>query len=362
MPTGRSQSGKAGLFRVLSEKSVWVELWGTLKRVHKDRRARRRVAFLSLAMGLLVLLLIAGTVYITLLIGTGAIFFAPFVIPILWWIRRSATKEFEPINITPQPSPPDALAEEAVSGKLHSYFADLTLLYAVLLDRAGSERFLKENELPPGMEVTSRRTQMEVLRAWNLWDRVNPKDREAIMMPNGAWDWGMINRFATGIEPLRVLRWMLRLEFRLPTIGQQLTGDFSIAHEIVVDPERLRRNGDLVETSSIRTARDDAQNTLLRCIAEAISRGYQVPDDENTAAWAKQVSDELSGNQHEDFLLGDELVSEASRERLAWATTLANIRTNFLSDVLDMLDAGSPPEGLVESIFAEEDEEVHNPQ
>lgn len=362
MPLGQSQSGRAGLLRVLSEKSVWVELWGTLKRVHKDRRARRRVAFLSLAIGLLVLLLVLGLVYMTLLIGTGAIFVVPFVIPVLWWIQRSARKESQPINITPQPYTQDSLAGQAGSGKLHSYFADLTLLYAVLLDRAGSERFLKENELPPGMEVTSRRTQMEVLRAWDVWDRVSSKDREAIMMPDGAWDWGMINRYATGIEPLRLLRWVLRLEFRLPTIGQQLTGDFSIAHEIVVDPERLRRSSELVEDSAVRSARDDARNTLLRCIAEAISRGYQVAADENTAAWAKQVSEELSGNQDEDFLLGNELVSEASRERLGWATALANIRTNFLSDVLEMLDTGRPPEGSLESIFSEENEEVPDPQ
>jgi hypothetical protein len=299
-------------------------------------------------------------VYIRLFMGTGAIFLAPFVLPVLWWVWRSGKKESESKNLTSQRSSAESPAQHA--GKLHGYLADLTLLYAVLLDRAGSERFLKETELPPGMEVTSRRTQMEVLRACGIWDRVSAKDREAIMMPDGAWEWERINRFATGIEPLRLLRWVLHLEFRLPTIGQQLSGDFSIAHEIVVEPQRLRRNTGMVEDSAVRSARDDARTTLLRCIAEAISRGYQVADDEKTAAWAKQVSEELSGNQDEDFLLGNELVSEASRERLAWATALANIRTNFLTDVLDWLDTGRPPEGPLESIFSEENDGVPDPQ
>lgn len=358
MPSGYSPSRKAGLVRVLFEKSVWVELWGSVKRVHKDKRARRRLAVLSLAAGLLMLLAVGLIVYLVLLTGTGAIFIVPFVIPVLWWLRRSANREFEPMNIVPQWARPEANPEEASGGVLRGYFADLALLYAVLVDRAGSERFLKEKELPPGMEVTSRRLHMDVLRSFNLWDRLSRNDRDAIMMADGAWDWEKINRFATGIEPLRLLRWILRLEFRLPTIGQHLTGDFSIAHEIVVNPERLRQGRALVEDASVRVARDDARNTLLRCIAESITRGYQQAEDEKTAAWARQVSEELSGNQNADFLLGNELVSEANRDRLAWATALANIRTEFLSAVLELLDSGRAPEGQLTSIFAEQPEDV----
>lgn len=358
MPSGYSRSRKAGLLRVLFEKSVWVELWGSVRRAHKDKRARSRLAFLSLAVGLLVLVAAAVIVYLAFLIGTGAILIVPFVIPVLWWIRRSADHEFQPMNIVPQWARPDVKAEEASGGLLRRYFAELALLYAVLVDRAGSERFLKEKELPPGVEVTSRRLHMDVLRSSSLWDRISLKDREAIMMPDGTWAWDKINLYATGIEPFRLLRWILRLEFRLPTIGQHLTGDFSIAHGIVVNPERLRQGRALVEDASVRVARDDARNTLLRCIAETISRGYQVAEDEKTAAWAKEVSEELSGNQHADFLLGNELVSEANRDRLAWATALANIRTDFLSAVLEMLDSGRQPEGPLTSIFAEECDSV----
>ena len=355
MASTRTQPPEHGLIRVLSEKSVWREFWLSVKRAHKDRRARRHLAVVSLIAGLALLLVIIALAYLALLIGTGSIFFAPLVIPALWWIRRSAKKD-EPMSIAPQVGQLHSRAEHARKQALRSYFADLGLLYAVLVDRAGSERFLHEKELPPGVEVTSRRTHMEALRKAGVWERTAASDREAIMIPDGGWDWERINRYATGIEPLRLLRWILRIDFRLPTVGQQLAGDFSVAHEIVVDPQRLRRGPDLIEEEVVREGRDDARTTLLRCIAEAITRGYQVAENEQTAEWAKRVSEELQGNQNEDFLLGDKLVSEATREQLGWATALANIRTDFLSMALEMLESGRPSDGPIASIFAEEDE------
>jgi hypothetical protein len=362
MPSVRSEPPSQSLYRVLSQKSVWRELWLSVKRAHKDRRARRRLGFLSLAIGLLLVLAVGTVAYVMVMIGTGSIFLVPFLVPVMWWIRRSAKKDFAPLNIAPQASAHGSEAREANSQALHSHFADLALLYAVLVDRAGSERFLKEKELPPGVEVTSRRAHVEALRSAKLWERIGPKDREALMIADGGWDWEQINRFAMGIEPLRLLRWVLRIDFRLPTIGQQLWGDFGIAHEIVVDPERLWRGHDLIDADTVRTSRDDARSTLLRCIAEAISRGYQVAADDEMAAWAKGISEELAGNQHEDFLLGDKLVSEATREQLGWATALADMRCDLLAMVLELLETGNPPDDLIESIFADEDETVPEPQ
>ena|SRR5215472_10302831 len=359
MGTTRSQPPKYHVFRVLSEKSVWKEFWLSVKRAHKDRRARRHLAVLSMMIGLAVLVLIIVLTYVVLLVGTGSIFFAPLVIPVLWWIRRrAAEKESGPINIAPQVAQIYSTAKEENKQVLRSYFADLGLLYAVLVDRAGSERFLKEKELPPRVEVTSRRAHMEALRKSGVWERTAARDREVIMIADGGWEWEQINRFATGIEPLRLLRWILRIDFRLPTIGQHLAGDFTVAHEIVVEPERLRRGQDLIDEDEIRAAEDDARTTLFRCVAESITRGYQTPEDEQTAAWAKRISEELQGNQNEDFLLGDKLVSEATREQLGWATALANIRTNFLSMTLELLEDGHPPDGPIASMFADEEENV----
>lgn len=181
---------------------------------------------------------------------------------------------------------------------------------------------------------------------------MSAKDREVVMMADGAWTRG--SSYATGIEPLRLLRWILRIDSRLPTVGQQLWGDFGIAHEIVVEPRCLRRGRERIESDSVRVSRDDAQTTLMRCVAEAISRGYQPAQDEATAIWANVFPWNLSGNQDEDFLLGEKLVSEPSREQLEWATTLAGMRTHFLSVAMELLETGRTPEDRIASSFAEE--------
>ncbi len=77
MPSTQSKSAPGSIVQVLSQRSVWSELWLSVKRAHKDRRARRRLGFVSLWVGLLLLLLVGAAAYLFFLIGTGAIFLLP---------------------------------------------------------------------------------------------------------------------------------------------------------------------------------------------------------------------------------------------------------------------------------------------
>jgi hypothetical protein len=178
-----------------------------------------------------------------------------------------------------------------------------------------------------------------------------PSDRDALLMPDGHWDLERIHRVTTGIEPLRLLRWILRLDFRLPSIGQQLHGDFSIAHEIVNDPDRVFSGHALADVDEIREGCDDANYYRVRCYAESISRGYQAAENERTAEWAKTLSARLKGKQDEDLLLDDELVSEVDRDKLSWATALAVIRAEFLANALKLVENGQPPPPPIASMF-----------
>lgn len=354
MPPKRKQAGALGVF---IQKSFWTEIGRSLKRIHKDSRARKQV----LGLALLLLIPIAVIAYLALLIGSGAWLFVPFVIPMMWWRAREAKKDSTPMHIAPTAEPVPALTEEAQAA-LRTYFAELALVYAVLFDRSGSERYLKERELPQGMEVTSRRVHINLLRQHLLWDRMAAADRDAVMMPDGAWSAQSINQITTGIEPLRLLRWILRVDFRLPHIGQQLYGDLSIAHELVVEPGLLFEGTDLAEIELIRTARNDAALFRGRCLAEAISRGYAGVQDEKTSQWAEQVSRNLRGKQNEDLVLGDKLVSESERGQLEWAGLLATLRCGFLEEVISTLESGSAPAPPVGTIFARDaapDPEYH---
>jgi hypothetical protein len=152
----------------------------------------------------------------------------------------------------------------------------------------------------------------------------------------------------------------VRLDFRLPAIGQHLRGDFSIAHELVLHPQKVLRSAKLIDAESVRLSRDEARSTFLRCMAEAISRGYHIPEDQSTIEWANDLAGSLAGNQHEDILLENNLVSEASQNQLTWAMALARIRHDFLSKALDILENGLPPDPPLATIFADESPEESN--
>ena len=358
MPLRRKQAGALG---VLVQKSFWTEIGRSLKRIHKDRRARKQVFGLVL----LLLLPLLAIAYLAFLVGSGAWFILPFVIPVMWWRARQVKQDSTPIHIAPVPDPAPALTEEAQSA-LRKYFAELALIYSVLLDRSGSERFLKEKELPQDMEITSRRVHINLLRQHSLWDRMAAADRDAIMLADGHWTTEYINQITTGIEPLRLLRWILRVDFRLPHIGQQLYGDLAIAHELVTDPGLLFNGTDLAEVELIRTALNDAALFRGRCLAEAISRGYTGVQDEKTAQWAEDVSRNLRGKQSEDLVLGDKLVSESERSQLEWAGLLATVRCGFLNEVIATIESGRVPDPPMNTIFARdaeaaEESEASNP-
>lgn len=325
-------------------------MWLSVRRVHKDRRARKQV--LSFALFLLVPVLVIA--YVAFLIGSGAWLFLPFVIPVMWWRYRGAKRDSQPLNIAPRPEQWEKVPTDEEKRAVREHFSALALFYAVLMDRAGSERYLKERQLPEGAEPVSRRIHLELLRKYGVWDRVSLADRDVIAMPDGAWEPDRISRVTTAVEPLRLLRWILRVDFRLPAVGHQLYGDFTIAHEIVTDPRKVVEGIAMVEADMVRQGRDLANHYSGRCIAELIYRGYQAAPNEQTASWAKGVCEALKGKQSEDLVLGDILVSEADQDRLSWAATLATIRTGFLNEVLSIMESMQVPEGPITSIYARE--------
>jgi hypothetical protein len=169
-------------------------------------------------------------------------------------------------------------------------------------------------------------------------------DREAMMMADGHWTWPYINHVALALEPLRLLRWILRIDFYLPVVGQQLRGDYAIANQIVTDPAKTLAGKPLTDLSTIRTARDAARAYLSRCMAEGISRGYFQPRDEEIAQWAANLSENLKGKQHDDLVLGGKLVSEATEDELRWAASLSQRRLDFLNWIMALLDRGTIPD------------------
>jgi hypothetical protein len=334
---------KNSYWRMLLRKATWQEAKMSLRRAHKDRRARKHL----LAVSLLAIAPLFGLLYLAWLIGTGAVFFVPFVLPVLWWRARRAKQNEDLLHIAPQRKQEIRELTPGEQKTLHSYFAKLAIFYAVMLNRVTSEMFLKEKFLPEGYEVVSRRRHIDLLRQYDLWEHIAPPDRESVMAADGHWEWPRINETAICIENLRLLRWLLRIDHFLPAIGLQLRGDYGIANDLIDFPEKLFRNTSLLKKEDLQQALEVGNDYFLRCWAEGVARGYFVVKDEESVTWAKSVADRLAGDENEDLVLGSTIVSDASAEQLQWATTLSHRRVHFLKWMIAVIEEGEVPNWLI---------------
>lgn len=326
-------------WRQISLGALWRQAGFSLRRAHKDPRARK---FL-LRLILLLLTPFLCVAYLVWLIGSGGVWLLVLAIPVVWWIRRNNRRN-EPVRISLQPEPPATPLHEETP-ELRAYLAQMGLLYAVMLDRAGSEAFLRDKQLPPNVEIISRRTHIELLRANGIWDNLAPSEREAVMIADGHWPSELIGRTNAGMEPLRLLRWILRLDFFLPLVGMESRPSYALAHEIVSEPGKFLDAKNLIDWNALNTARKAAQHYFYRCLAESVSRGYYEAKDEEAKKWAVGLARSLEGKQGEDLLIGSKLVSEVGPDELSQAVMLARARTNFLSWI-ERLYSGSAPLSL----------------
>jgi hypothetical protein len=324
-------------WRTISLRVVWREAGLSLRRAHKDPRARK----LLLQLLLLLITPLLCVVYFAWLVSSGAIFFVPFVIPAIWWVRRGH-KRNEPLQIAPQSESRSVPADED-NPAIRGYLGQMGVLYAVMLDRGGSESFLRDKELPANIEVISRRTHIDLLRRTGIWDKIAISNREAMMIADGHWGPELIAHTSIGMEPLRLLRWILRVDYFLPVIGRNANPSYAMAHEIVSDPQKVLEAKEIIDRDSLATAHRAAEDYFYRCAAESISRGYHETEDEKAKAWAGDVSLALAGKQGEDLLLGARLVSEATPTELSQALMLARTRMNFLAWIESLLTGSALP-------------------
>jgi hypothetical protein len=80
-------------------------------------------------------------------------------------------------------------------------------------------------------------------------------DLDALIAADGHWDWEQINAAEEAIEPLRLLRWMLRIDIYLPVIGEHLQASYDTACELVEKPEKVYKERDWSTRSKLSTGR-----------------------------------------------------------------------------------------------------------
>lgn len=329
-------------WRILLRQGTWAEARRSLRRAHKDKRARKHL----LAVSCVVIAPLVALAYFAWLVGSGAIVLVPFVLPVLWWRARRARQDDISLSLLQPIHPPIKEISGPERKSLSTYYADHAFVIAIMIDRASSEVFARTKTLPEGVEIISRRRHLQFLRDRNLLDRLAPRDRNALLMADGHWDIPLVNEVFNASEPLRLLRWVIDADHFLPLVGQQLTFPGNLASEVVNAPEKLA-TGRIRDLDDIDTALDGARIFYTRCVAEAIHREVIPPWDDELKPWATDFVASLAGKQHEDIVLGHQLVSEAPINVVLRALEIAAIRLNFLKAAQATITEGKVPENLL---------------
>ncbi|MFT4112794.1 hypothetical protein [Silvibacterium sp.] len=341
-------------WRMFFRPHTWTNAFLNLRRFHKDRRARKQFwQFLYLVS----IPLLVGA-WIAFLLGRSSIILLPFLALAAWWQARREKNAAKSLSILPDSKPVPRVLTAEERAEIRKYLADLTLVYAVLLNRSGSEGYLKTKTVPEGVEVISRRIHLELLRNRGIWDRLSGTDREALMAADGHWEWGQINMSMLAGERVRLLRWVLRIDSFLPVIGQQLKVDHKAASSLIDAPESVYDGKELVSLESLERGQQAAAEYFYRCYAEGVVRGYYTTSSPEQAKWAEDICSQLGGRQHEDLLLDNRLVSEASEETLRWATELAHQRDRFLGWTASILNGDERPQEFPQFLPSRQTEEA----
>jgi hypothetical protein len=333
----------ANYWRLVRRRHFWADCYVALRRMHKDRRARRQVQLLTRVLftaaislfylGFLGSALFGGIVMVTTSKDEGDGMAGVTVLVAIAGFGIWRGLNWDNTRTRFLDEDPDWM----VSPARRKTVAEWALVCAVMADRAGSERFLAEKTLPEGIEVATRRVHVNVLREHGLWDRLGPVEKERLMRPDGHWEPETARQVQWALEPLRLLRWVLRVDEFLPTVGKTLDNDFTMAKEVVLEPKKLFAGTDVIERKTLQLARRAANEYFQRCAAEGVSRGYFEPESEKNAEWSKEYAAKMVGRQSEDLLLRTKLVSESDEGTIRLATMLALRRVRICDWALGVL-------------------------
>jgi hypothetical protein len=329
-----------GYWRNMAQWDTWRLGWVHLRRCHKDPRSRKYLRRL--------LLMICAPLLAPLCV---LLIFTPggFIGTLVWmgnYHRKKAQERERLAKLPPKRDPPPP-----VTPALRRELADLALLHALLADRAGSEDFLRTKVLPEGVEVITRRVQLDALRDRGLYDRLGDVERDLLIQTDGHWTESTSSDIAFALEPLRLLRWALRVDHYLPSVGDCLVLNFKQSHEIATDPDVLYRGDAFIPIDTLDTAFRDAQGFLNRCFAETVHRGLLSAENEEQAAWCRKIIADYSQNEQKDLTLGPTIVSKADDHLVLRARLLAARRSAVMTYVAKRMYGDIPAPESVHAFF-----------
>ena len=308
--------------------SFWRSYWVALRRSKRDQRDRKNV--IKFTVGLLFF-----TAYYGYVIGSFALNGAGSILLIfvsviagallLGWIsNRSDEKAAER----------EALAD--VDTVLRTRLAQDCFIIATVLSRASSEATLREKELPSGVEVITRRVQIDKLRTLSEWETLTSEVRELLLLPDGHWSQRQIQSTYTYFEIVRCLRWVLCADNSLTPLSAFPKMNYGDSHSIFANPTPILSGGRLRPTWDLRVERNKADAFFSRCLAEAIGRGTISASGDETKTWASDVNETARLPEVRDVLAGVQTISEVDDHTLRYLACLGLQRYDCLRLLIDL--------------------------
>lgn len=210
-------------------------------------------------------------------------------------------------------------------------------LLATLLQRLGSEVAL-EKEMPPGIEVITRRVLLDRLEAQQLRADLSSLLLDVLLMPDGHWTHSLKSRAHQAWECFEVLYWVLgRGELSELTSAPKYNYADARALIDLKNPERLS----VLPAWDIRPARNQADVFFSRCWSELIARKEvnNASDEDVSYAIEKRAEIQEVGYT-QDFLVGFRTIPELPSPEL-WFTVVRSFhRWQVLSLLVDITSGG----------------------
>ncbi len=308
--------------------SFWRSYWVALRRSKRDRRDLKNV--IRFTVGLMFLIGYYGyLIWSFALNGAGSILglFALIIggAILLRWISNRHDEKI-------------AEREEAanVDTAVRDRLAEDGFVMATLLSRASSEAMLKAKELPPEVEIITRRVQIDKLRNLDNWEKLTGTVRELLLLPDGRWSQEQIQGTYSCFEILRCLRWTLCTDNSLTPLTSLPKMNYKASHSIFTNPASILSGTRLRPTWDIRVERNQADAFFSRCLAEAIGRGTITASSDETKTWATGVNDTARLPDVRDVLAGIQTISEVDDFTLRYLASLGLLRYECLRLLIDI--------------------------
>lgn len=321
-------------------RSLLKALWIAVRRAPKDSRARRNLLRLLFSLGLFAA--IVGT-YLYMFhgfaseygLGQLGLVLIPGVVVMLIMFVAMARQNAQQRAID--------RASPAVSPETRQALYREACLLAILLERLGSEAYL-EKEIPPQIEVVTRRVLLDRLAALGLRDELDPEVRDLLLAPDGHWTAEQKQRAMPALECFAVLRWVLGLgELRSLTDDPKYAVAEIRSVFAVKEPEKLN----VLASWDVRPARDGASRFFNRCWAELVARRAIDKAPEQDVERALAMRAEIQGAGYTgDYLVGARTIPELDTAFLFLVARRAYTRGQFLAVLVDVL-SGEKAEGQV---------------